>query len=141
MRFVGAHLGSLEYDVDRIAAFLDRFPNADVDMAARMSQVQYQSVRDYDKVRNFFIRYQDRLLYGTDLSLNPDEDQTDEQKAEFKRSAHDTWTQDWRYLATGESQRVEIIKADVRGLALPRAVIDKVYYTNAVRVFALGPGS
>ena len=28
LRFVGAHLGSLEYDVDRIAAFLDRFPNA-----------------------------------------------------------------------------------------------------------------
>ncbi len=46
LRFVGAHLGSLEYDVDRIAAFLDRFPNANVDMAARMSQVQYQSVRE-----------------------------------------------------------------------------------------------
>jgi len=139
LRFVGAHLGSLEYDVDRIAAFLDRFPNANVDMAARMSQVQYQSVRDYDKVRKFFIKYQDRLLYGTDLSLNPDEDQTDEQKAEFKRSAHETWTQDWRYLATPESQRVEMIKADVPGLALPRVVIDKVYYSNAVRAFALGP--
>ena len=139
LRFVGAHLGSLEYDVDRIAAFLDRFPNANVDMAARMSQVQYQSVRDYDKVRKFFIKYQDRLLYGTDLSLNPDEDQTDEQKAEFKRSAHETWTQDWRYLATPESQRVDMIKADVPGLALPRVVIDKVYYSNAVRAFALGP--
>jgi len=139
LRFVGAHLGSLEYDVDRIAAFLDRFPNANVDMAARMSQVQFQSVRDYDKVRKFFIKYQDRLLYGTDLSLNPDEDQTDEQKAEFKRSAHETWTQDWRYLATPESQRVEMIKADVPGLALPRVVIDKVYYSNAVRAFALGP--
>jgi len=139
LRFVGAHLGSLEYDVDRIAAFLDRFPNANVDMAARMSQVQFQSVRDYDKVRKFFIKYQDRLLYGTDLSLNPDEDQTDEQKAEFKRSAHETWTQDWRYLATPESQRVDMIKADVPGLALPRVVIDKVYYSNAVRAFALGP--
>ena len=72
LRFVGAHLASLEYDVDRIAAFLDRFPNANVDMAARMSQVQYQSVRDREKVRNFFIKYQDRLLYArTDLTLNP----------------------------------------------------------------------
>ena len=74
LRFVGAHLASLEYDVDRIAAFLDRYPNATVDMAARMSQVQYQSVRDCEKVRNFFIRYQDRLLYGTDLTLAPDAD-------------------------------------------------------------------
>jgi predicted TIM-barrel fold metal-dependent hydrolase len=132
LRFVGAHLGSLEYDVDRIAAFLDRFPNASVDLAARMSQVQYQSVRHYDKVRKFFIKYQDRLLYGTDLTLNPGED-----LQEFKRSAHDVWTRDWRYLATAESQRVEIIKADVPGLGLPRQVIDKVYYGNALRAFAL----
>ena len=132
LRFVGAHLVSLEYDVDRIGAFLDRFPNASVDMAARMSQVQYQSVRDLDKVRNFFVKYQDRLLYGTDLTMNPGDD-----AQEFKRSAHDVWTRDWRYLATGESQRVEIIKADVRGLALPRAVIDKVYYRNSKRAFAL----
>jgi hypothetical protein len=47
------------------------------------------------------------------------------------------WTRDWRYLATGESQRVEIIDADVRGLALPRAVIDKIYYQNSRRAFAL----
>ena len=138
LRFVGAHLGSLEYDVNRIAAFLDRFPNASVDMAARMSQVQYQSVRDYEKVRNFFIKYQDRLLYGTDLTLNPDELAADPNGLEFKRSAHDVWTRDWRYLATEEPQRVEIIKADVPGLALPRDVIDKVYYQNAVRAFALG---
>jgi predicted TIM-barrel fold metal-dependent hydrolase len=132
LKFVGAHLGSLEYDVDRIAAFLDRFPNASVDMAARMSQVQYQSVRDYDKVRNFFVKYQDRLLYGTDLTLNPGDD-----PAQFKQEAHAFWTRDWRYLATAESQRVEIIKADVKGLALPRAVIDKIYYRNGVRAFAL----
>ena len=138
LRFVGAHLGSLEYDVDRIAAFLDRFPNASVDMAARMSQVQYQSVRDHEKVRNFFIKYQDRLLYGTDLTLNPDDLASDANGLEFKRSAHAVWTRDWRYLATEEPQRVEIIKADVTGLALPREVIDKVYYRNAMRAFALG---
>jgi predicted TIM-barrel fold metal-dependent hydrolase len=132
LRFVGAHLGSLEYDVNRIAAFLDRFPNASVDMAARMSQVQYQSVRDIEKVRAFFIRYQDRLLYGTDLTLNPEQN-----AAEFKLEAHSVWMRDWRYLATDESQRVEIIKVDVAGLALPRGVIDKVYYGNAVRAFAL----
>jgi hypothetical protein len=133
MRFVGAHLGSLEYDVDRIAAFLDRFPNSNVDMAARMSQLQYQSVRDFDKVRNFIVKYQDRLLYGTDLALNPGDD-----VAGFKQEAHGFWTRDWRYLATGETQHVDVIKADVKGLALPRGVIDKIYYLNAYRAFALG---
>lgn len=131
LRFVGAHLASLEYDVDRIAAFLDRFPNANVDLAARMSQVQYQSVRDRKKVRDFFIRYQDRLLYGTDLTFGPDAAPED-----FKREAHEVWTADWRYLATAESQRVEVLHIDVPGLALPRTVIDKIYYANAVREFA-----
>ena len=132
LRFVGAHLGSLEYDVDRIAAFLDRFPNAKVDMAARMSQLQYQSVRDYEKVRNFFIRYQDRLLYGTDLTMNPGAN-----AADFKREAHEVWMRDWRYLATPESQRVEVINADVKGLALPREVIDRVYYLNGTDFFSV----
>lgn len=131
LRFVGAHMGSLEYDVERLAAFLDRFPNASVDLAARMTQVQYQSVRDRRKVRDFFIRYQDRLLYGTDLTFAPDAKPED-----FRREAHAVWRADWRYLATGQTQRVQAIDADVPGLALPRAVIDKIYYGNAVRVFA-----
>jgi len=133
LQLVGAHMASLEYDVDRLGAFLDRYPNATVDLAARMSQVQYQSVRDRERVRNFFIRYQDRLLYGTDLTQDPAGD-----PAEFRRSAHEAWESDWRYLATGESQRVDMIDADVPGLALPREVIDKVYYGNAVRVFGTG---
>jgi predicted TIM-barrel fold metal-dependent hydrolase len=131
LHFVGAHLASLEYDVDRIAAFLDRFPNATVDLAARMSQVQYQSVRDHQKVRAFFIRYQDRLLYGTDLTYGPDAKAED-----FKREAHGVWSADWRYLATTGSQRVDVLHVDVPGLALPRAVIDKIYHANAVREFA-----
>ena len=131
LQVVGAHLASLEYDVDRIATFLDRFPNASVDLAARMSQVQYQSVRDREKVRDFFIRYQDRLLYGTDLTFGPDAD-----PEQFRQEAHAAWAADWRYLATGESQRVDMIDADVPGLALPRAVVDKIYRANALRVFA-----
>jgi len=133
LSFVGAHMASLEYDVDRLGAFLDRFPNATVDLAARMSQVQYQSVRDRERVRDFFIRYQDRLLYGTDLTQDPAGD-----PAEFRRSAHEVWASDWRYLATGESQRVDMIDADVPGLALPREVVDKVYHRNAARVFGTG---
>lgn len=132
LRVVGAHMASLEYDVDVLAAFLDRFPQATVDLAARMSQVQYQSNADRRKVRDFFIRYQDRLLYGTDLTQSPGAD-----PAQFKAETHAVWQSDWRYLATGESQRIEVLEADVAGLSLPRAVIDKVYYGNAAREFKL----
>lgn len=130
--FVGAHMASLEYDVDRLGAFLDRFPEATVDLAARMGQVQYQSVRERERVRAFFIRYQDRLLYGTDLTQGPTDD-----PAAFRRAAHEVWVSDWLYLATDKSQRIDTISADATGLALPREVVDKIYYENATRVFGI----
>ncbi len=130
LRVVGAHMASLEYDVAVLATFLDQHPNATVDLAARMSQVQYQSGKDRDAVRAFFIRYQDRLLYGTDLTQGPDTD-----PVAFRAEAHAVWQSDWRYLATSESQPIAVLQTTVAGLALPRTVIDKIYYGNAMREF------
>lgn len=137
---VGAHLASLEWNVDRVAEFLDRFPNATVDMAARMSELQNQSAENYGRVRKFMIKYQDRLIYGTDLTHNPPEPGARAQNPpssgdSFAQEADAAWRSDWRYLATPLSQRVEAIDADVKGLALPKAVIDKIYRRNAHRVF------
>nr|WP_314435240.1 amidohydrolase family protein [uncultured Brevundimonas sp.] len=130
LHVVGAHMASLEWNVDEAAKFLDAHPNANLELAARMAQIQHQSVRNPDRVRNFFIKYQDRIMYGTDLTLNPGED-----PAAFRKAAHDYWLSDWKYLATNDSQRVEDIDADVPGLSLPKSVIDKIYYGNARKEF------
>ena len=130
LAFVGAHLASLEWSVDRLAAFLDVHPDAAVDMAARMTNLQFQSHRDRDKVRDFFIRYQDRILYGSDLTFDPKTN-----PEEFRREAHTVWLNDWNYLTTRETRHVDDIDADVIGLQLPRAVIDKIYWSNARRTF------
>jgi predicted TIM-barrel fold metal-dependent hydrolase len=140
LSFVGAHMASLEWSVDVLAKFLDAYPNATVDLAARMTQVQYQSQRDFDKVRQFFIRYQDRLLYGTDLTAEPAVASPKAQNppieaGDFPHEADTFWRSDWMYLATAGVQRVAAIDADVKGLNLPKSVIDKIYYTNARRVF------
>jgi predicted TIM-barrel fold metal-dependent hydrolase len=133
LTFVGAHMASLEWSVDKAAEFLDNYPGSVMDLAARITQVQYQSVRDYEKVRDFFIRYQDRILYGTDLTFNPGDD-----PAQLKKDMHDYWLSDWRYLATGEMQHADDLRTDVKGLALPREVIDAIYRNNARRVFFAG---
>jgi predicted TIM-barrel fold metal-dependent hydrolase len=139
LHFVGAHLGSLEWSVDELAKFLDANPGATVDLAARMTQVQYQSKADPAKVRQFFIRYQDRILYGTDLTKNPPSAEARAQnppvEEDFAGEADRFWRSDWRYLATTAPQHVDAIDADVDGLGLPKAVIDKIYYRNARRVF------
>jgi predicted TIM-barrel fold metal-dependent hydrolase len=139
---VGAHLGSLEWSIDALAKFLDTYPNATVDLAARMTQVQYQSKSEYEKVRRFFIEYQDRILYGSDLTQSPvtatDRAQNPPiDSAEFPREADAFWRSDWTYLATSTVQHIDAIGADVKGLALPKRLVDKIYYKNARRVFGL----
>ena len=95
-----------------------------------MGQVQFQSNRDRGKVRRFFIRYQDRLLYGSDLTQEPGAD-----PAELRREAHATWLRDWRYLNTGQTLHVPELDAPVRGLGLPKSVVRKIYSSNAERWF------
>jgi hypothetical protein len=138
--FIGAHMASLEWSVDELSRFFDKYPNATADLAARMTQVQYQSKANPEKVRQFFLKYQDRLLYGTDLTEDPPDPKARAQNppsdgTPFETEADTFWRSDWLYLATGDVQHIDAIKADVKGLALPRSVIDKIYYTNAHRVF------
>jgi predicted TIM-barrel fold metal-dependent hydrolase len=130
LRFMGAHMASLEWSVDELAKFLDKHPHAVVDLAARMGQVQYQSNRDRRKVRRFFIRYQDRLLYGTDLTQ-----EAGALAADVRKEAHEVWLQDWQYLATDAIQHVPALDEPVRGLALPRGVLRRIYSANAERWF------
>ena len=54
-----------------MARRFDRYPNFAVDTAAR---VPYFMMQPRDKVRAFLIKYQDRILYGTDLEGMPDGD-------------------------------------------------------------------
>lgn len=143
LSFVGAHMASLEWSVDRLAVWLDRFPNANVDIAARITQIQYQSNHDYQKVRDFFIKYQDRLMYGTDIADNPPDPANPTENpavksADFEAEVDRTWRSDWKYLATPLTQHVDDLKADTKGLGLPRAVIDKLYYENAHRIYLRG---
>lgn len=66
-----AHLGSVESDVDVIAWRLDRHRDFAVDTAARVRHLTFQPRA---KVRAFFIKYQDRVFYGTDSDIIPPSD-------------------------------------------------------------------
>jgi hypothetical protein len=121
LRFVGAHLGSLEWNVDELAKHFDMYPNMAVDMAARICHFQIQ---DRERVRSFIIKYQDRLLYGTDLSV-------DDRSQNFDWNVN-TWKEDWRYFTTGDSMTSPNVRTAFQGLALPRSVLKKIYYDNAM---------
>jgi predicted TIM-barrel fold metal-dependent hydrolase len=132
LRFVGAHLGSLEWNVDELARRLDKFPKMAVDMAARIPHLQYQSRQDREKVRDFIIKYADRLIYATDGGLSPDNDPD-----KSRQSQHEAWMRDWKYFATAETMTTPEVDGSFRGLQLPKAVIDKIYHKNAKKWFVI----
>jgi predicted TIM-barrel fold metal-dependent hydrolase len=121
LRVVGCHLGSMEDDVDAIARRFDRYPNFAVDTAARVPDLMLQP---REKVQAFLTKYQDRVLYATDLSLAPGDDA----KASLKRW-EETYARDWKYFATGETVNYE--GRPIRGLELPEVVLRKLYRDNA----------
>ncbi len=128
LTFIGCHLASLEWDVDVLADFLDRYPNAAVDMAARMGQLYFQTRQSREKVRQFFIDYQDRILYGTDII-----DEGAGNIEAFQNHMFNTWINDWEFFVTDNKMTSNLIEGEFRGLQLPKTVIDKIYNTNALK--------
>jgi predicted TIM-barrel fold metal-dependent hydrolase len=121
----------LEWDVSKVAEFLDRFPRAHVDLSARMVHLEFQAAQNPDKVRQFLTRYQDRVLYGSDDAYGPkDNDQ------HALDEIHSAWLQDWQFLVTTDAMHSSDFPKPFKGLGLPREVVDKIYRLNAQQVFS-----
>jgi hypothetical protein len=101
LTFMGAHLGSLEWSLDELAKRLDKFPNMHVDLT-RMSNLKLHTYKNRQKTREFFIKYQDRLIYGTDSSINASTN-----SAEYKKNIHDRLLRDWKINVTDEKNSLE----------------------------------
>jgi predicted TIM-barrel fold metal-dependent hydrolase len=125
LRVVGCHFGSTEFDVAEMARRLDRFPRLALDMSARVCHLQ---VQDRDTVREFLVRYQDRILYGTDavLAAGGADRQLDELDG--------VYSADCRYFATDGIVDSPIVAPgfQCRGLALPLPVLEKLFHGNAL---------
>lgn len=130
LKMVGCHLGSLEYDVDEVAKRLDQYPHFAVDLAARMVHLQIQP---RDKVRNFILKYQDRILYATDLELGGKQGDPVADLDQVFARFDGVYRSDATWLATDQQVAVPRAKEGYlsRGLALPASVLRKVYYENA----------
>jgi predicted TIM-barrel fold metal-dependent hydrolase len=133
LRVVGAHLGSLEADFDDLGAHFDRYPNFAVDLAGR---VPYFEMLPREKAIDFIVKYQDRLIYGTD---NDHSFAPPSHAARTSREWEEAYANQWRFFATNDT--VTYQGKEVKGLALPPEILRKLYHDNAVRWFpgVLGP--
>ncbi len=131
LRVVGAHFGSLEFDVREVAGRLDQYPNFAVDTSARMADLTYQ---DVETVRAFFRDYRDRILWGTDIVIgdlnagdSPDEDAIRSRVA----SSRERWRHEFEYYSSEGD--MEVRGRTVPALDLPGDVLEDICTTNAER--------
>ncbi|MBL9203454.1 MAG: amidohydrolase family protein [Opitutaceae bacterium] len=115
--FINAHLGWLGHDLGKLGELLDRLPNVNVEIGAVTSEIGRQPRASH----RFFVKYQDRILFGKD-AYNVAEYgvyfrllETDDDYFDPIRKYHGIWK--------------------LYGLALPDEVLKKVYYKNALRLF------
>ena len=132
LRYVACHLASLEWSVDEQARFLDKYPKAAMDMASRIEHFKYQ---DSDKVRSFIVKYQDRLLYGTDLEFLEEELASTSSKDMMIKMIEETYRNDWDYFTTDKMFTQDDKVKEYKGLKLPTTVLEKIYFNNAVRMY------
>jgi predicted TIM-barrel fold metal-dependent hydrolase len=117
--FINTHFGNNAEDLAAVADKLDRYPNMYVDIDARISELGRQPYT----ARKFFLKYQDRILFGTDTTP--------------KRDAYRTY---YRFLET-EDEYFDCSAShhrqgfwNIYGVHLPPDVLEKVYRTNAERI-------
>jgi hypothetical protein len=138
---VGAHLASLGHDLNAIAERLDRFPNFHIEVAARARDlVRHPS----DKVRAFFLKYPDRIMYGLDVMWKPFSRRIP--PTELERRSHlqmleRRYREDFEYYVGQGEMNYEERK--VAALHLPHRVLEQFYNGNARRLYKLDavPGS
>lgn len=118
--FVAAHVASFPENLGWVGATLDAHPNFNIDIAARISELGRQPYT----ARDFFIRYQDRILFGTDVPPDPG------YYAIYFRFLE---SRD-EYFEYGTEEIPWLGRWRIYGLDLPADVLEKVYRRNAERV-------
>ena len=115
--FINAHLGWMGNDLDKLGKHLEEFTNVMTEFGAVIAELGRQP----KTARDFFIKYQDRILFGKD-SYNKEEFYTyfrvlesNDEYFNYFRKRHAFWK--------------------MYGLNLPDEVLKKIYHENALKLF------
>jgi predicted TIM-barrel fold metal-dependent hydrolase len=125
--FVCAHMAMLYYDPAAVAHLLDTYPNAMVEVSATLQDLG----RAPRLWRDFIIKYQDRVLFGTDGGGNSNPDTFWNPHFRFFETYDEYFEHPAQIRTPGGSPGHG--RWNISGIALPDAVLRKVYYLNALK--------
>jgi predicted TIM-barrel fold metal-dependent hydrolase len=137
--FVCVHFGNNAEELDWVDQSLTRHPNMMVDLAARIPEI---GRHDPERVRRFFLKYQDRTLFATDFQV---EDRlilgsSGNEPPPTDADAEVFFAKEWRWLESNDRNwpHMTPIQGDwtISSIGLPVAVLRKVYFENARKLLA-----
>lgn len=118
--FVALHMANWPENLDYVSHLLDTLPNVMVEFGAREAELGRQPRR----AREFFLKYQDRIMFGTDNGMNEEM-----YRNHFRwLETADEYFDYWGYPGQGRWK--------ISGMYLPDSVLEKIYHKNAERLFA-----
>jgi uncharacterized protein len=118
-RFVALHVANWPENLDYVSHMLDSLPNVMTEFGAREAELGRQPRR----AREFFLKYQDRIMFGTDNTI---EEEMYRNHFRWLETA-DEYFDYWGYPGQGRWK--------IYGMELPDAVLEKIYHLNAERLF------
>jgi predicted TIM-barrel fold metal-dependent hydrolase len=115
--FIACHLANCTFDLSIIGGLLDRYSNLYIDIGARFAELAPIP----RTAKSFFIRYQDRIVYGTDMGINKN-----------------MYQLTFRILETADEHFYDHHRFGyhwaLNGLDLPEEILEKVYSKNAEKI-------
>lgn len=123
--FILPHFGNYAENIQYISDFLDECPNAFIDFSARLDELGRQPY----STREFFIKHQDRIIFGSDMPANI------ESSAEMYRTYFRFLeTYDESFYSPDYDGTFDRARWPICGIGLPPEVLRKVYYENILKL-------
>lgn len=118
--FIALHVANWPENLDYVSRLLDRLPNVMTEFGAREAELG----REPRRAHEFFLKYQNRIMFGTDAPPGLD------MYGNYFRwlETDDEYFDYYGYPGQGRWK--------IYGMKLPDAVLEKVYHRNAERIFA-----
>lgn len=133
--FIACHLMNLNNNLDRLGGLLDEYPNLYVDIGARYAE--FGTIPRH--AAQFFEKYQDRILYGTDYGFEVF-GQVDDVNGDHS-TLTEMYRMTFRVLETTDDHfyMTDLLgyRWPLYGLGLSEQALEKIYRTNAARVLNL----
>jgi len=123
--FILPHFANYAENIRYISELLTQFPNVFIDFSARIDELGRQPY----SAREFFIKHQDRIVFGTDMPANI-ESSVDMYRTYFRFLE----TYDESFYSPDYDGTFERARWPICGIGLPKEVLKKIYHENILKI-------